>query len=74
MCLRTPHSWIPVSALVDEAGFESCDIVCKSNYFLFITHIPHFDYTIIYLIWGMGDCCLIVVSVLYTSFTPDLLL
>lgn len=26
----------------------ACDIVCKNNYFLFITHIPHFDYTIIY--------------------------
>lgn len=59
-----------MSALVDEADFESCcDVVCKSNYFLFITHIPRFDYTIIYLIWGMGDCCLIVV---YTRFTPEL--
>lgn len=57
-----------MSALVDEAGFESCcDIVCKSNYFLFITHIPRFDYTIICLI-------LIVVSMLYTRFTPELLL
>lgn len=62
-----------MSGLVDEAGFESC-CVCKSNYFLFTTDIPHFDYTIIYLIWGMGDCCLIVVSVLYTHFTPELLL
>lgn len=38
----------------------ACDIVCKSNYFLFITHISHFDYTIIYL---LGDCHLIVVLV-----------
>lgn len=54
MCLRTPRRWTPVSALVDEAGFESCcDIICKSNYFLFITHIPHCDYdNLSYLAYG----------------------